>query len=471
MSKLYNLFGKIFYLFFIFLFGFLAIYYLRLKFLNDNINFYTLLNFSLIFFNLIFWTWALFSKSKYKNIILISYFSVIFSLYVTEIFLQDQKKKESYSYFLKVNKNFDTRSKFEIYDDLKKFEDISPIYYPYNQLLKKRIIKLKELNNKKVFILSSISNKKTITCNETGKYLIYESDRYGFNNPNNFWDNDVEGVVIGDSMTLGECVDVSKDIVSILRNSSKKNYINLGMGGNGPLIELGILKEVTNIINPKKIIWIYHEGNDLLDLYNEEKNSILLKYLSPNFSQKIFQHQEFIDNKINEIIMEEYDEYKTKKLKSLILLHNIREIFKSYIEKGNKKNIDINEKIPSFYKKLIFTNSKTPYRDKIYLLRKTLEELKNYSNFKGINEIYFVYLPSLARFNGEFEDSADLFARSDVLEIVDDLNFTLIDIYKSFTENNINVLNFFPFKGKKEHYNNEGYFFISNVIKNKITKN
>ena len=121
-------------------------------------------------------------------------------------------------------------------------------------------------------------------------------------------------------------------------------------------------------------------------------------------------------------------------------------------------------------KKLIFTNSKTPYRDKIYLLRKTLEELKNYSNFKGINEIYFVYLPSLARFNGEFEDSEDLFARSDVLKIVDDLNFTLIDIYKSFTENNINVLNFFPFKGKKEHYNIEGYFFISNVIKNKITK-
>ena len=158
------------------------------------------------------------------------------------------------------------------------------------------------------------------------------------------------------------------------------------------------------------------------------------------------------------------------KLKSLILLHNIRGIFKSYIQKGNKKNIDINEKIPSFYKKLIFTNSKTPYRDKIYLLRKTLEELKNYSNFKGINEIYFVYLPSLARFNGEFEDSEDLFARSDVLKIVDDLNFTLIDIYKSFTENNINVLNFFPFKGKKEHYNIEGYFFISNVIKNKITK-
>ena len=90
--------------------------------------------------------------------------------------------------------------------------------------------------------------------------------------------------------------------------------------------------------------------------------------------------------------------------------------------------------------------------------------MKNHSNLKGINEIYFVYLPSLARFNEEFEDNDNLFARSDVLEIVKDLDFKLIDIYKSFKENNINVLNFFPFKGKREHYNNEGYLYISNNI-------
>ena len=353
---------------------------------------------------------------------------------------------------------------------MKKTEDISPIYYPYNQLLKNRSVKLNELNNKKVFLLSSISNKNTITCNESGKYLIYKSDRYGFNNPDNLWDNDVEGVVIGDSMTLGECVDKSEDIVSLLRNSLKKNYINLGMGGNGPIIELGILKEITQIINPKKIIWIYHEGNDLLDIYNEEKNSILIKYLIPSFSQTIFKHQKYLDSKINEIIDEEYNQYKANKFKSFLFLWRVREIFQSNIKNESKKNININEKIPSFYEKLIVTNSKTPYRDKINLLKKTLEELKNHSNLRGINEIYFVYLPSLARFNGEFEDNDNLFARSDVLEIVRDLDFKLIDIYKSFKENNINVLNFFPFKGKREHYNNEGYLYISNIIKNKVTE-
>ncbi len=470
MKKLVNIFTKIFTFFFILLFIGLILYFLKYKVSINNLDFEKIFKLLFLFSNLFFWIWVLISKKKSKKILISSYFGVICSLYSAEFFLEKQSTFQKFEFYLKENKNYDTRSKFEIYNDLKKTEDISPIYYPYNQLLKNRSVKLNELNNKKVFLLSSISNKNTITCNESGKYLIYKSDRYGFNNPDNLWDNDVEGVVIGDSMTLGECVDKSEDIVSLLRNSLKKNYINLGMGGNGPIIELGILKEITQIINPKKIIWIYHEGNDLLDIYNEEKNSILIKYLIPSFSQTIFKHQKYLDSKINEIIDEEYNQYKANKFKSFLFLWRVREIFQSNIKNESKKNININEKIPSFYEKLIVTNSKTPYRDKINLLKKTLEELKNHSNLRGINEIYFVYLPSLARFNGEFEDNDNLFARSDVLEIVRDLDFKLIDIYKSFKENNINVLNFFPFKGKREHYNNEGYLYISNIIKNKVTE-
>jgi hypothetical protein len=470
MKKLVNIFTKIFTFFFILLFIGLILYFLKYKVSINNLDFEKIFKLLFLFSNLFFWIWVLISKKKSKKILISSYFAVICSLYSAEFFLEKQSKFQKFEFYLKENKNYDTRSKFEIYNDLKKTEDISPIYYPYNQLLKNRSVKLNELNNKKVFLLSSISNKNTITCNESGKYLIYKSDRYGFNNPDNLWDNDVEGVVIGDSMTLGECVDKSEDIVSLLRNSLKKNYINLGMGGSGPIIELGVLKEITQIINPKKIIWIYHEGNDLLDIYNEEKNSILIKYLIPSFSQTIFKHQKYLDSKINEIIDEEYNQYKANKFKSFLFLWRVRDIFQSNIKNESKKNININEKIPSFYEKLIVTNSKTPYRDKINLLKKTLEELKNHSNLRGINEIYFVYLPSLARFNGEFEDNDNLFARSDVLEIVRDLDFKLIDIYKSFKENNINVLNFFPFKGKREHYNNEGYLYISNIIENKVTK-
>ena len=36
--------------------------------------------------------------------------------------------------------------------------------------------------------LSGVSNRKTILCNENGYYAIYQSDRYGFNNPDQEWD-------------------------------------------------------------------------------------------------------------------------------------------------------------------------------------------------------------------------------------------------------------------------------------------
>ena len=113
----------------------------------------------------------------------------------------------------------------------------------YNQLLKKRSVVLKEQDNKKVFLLSSISNTKTITCNETGKYLIYKSDRYGFNNPDKEWDKDiVEMFMIGDSFLHGNCVDENDTIGSNFRKLSKKNnnnefsIINTGQPASGPLV-------------------------------------------------------------------------------------------------------------------------------------------------------------------------------------------------------------------------------------------
>ncbi len=42
--------------------------------------------------------------------------------------------------------------------------------------------------NKKIIPLAGISNKKTIQCKENVYFSIYNSDRYGFENPNNEWD-------------------------------------------------------------------------------------------------------------------------------------------------------------------------------------------------------------------------------------------------------------------------------------------
>ena len=55
--------------------------------------------------------------------------------------------------------------------------------YPSNYVLK-------NVNQKKLFPLSGISKKLTIYCKkkEDEKFVIYESDRYGFRNEDINWD-------------------------------------------------------------------------------------------------------------------------------------------------------------------------------------------------------------------------------------------------------------------------------------------
>ena len=45
--------------------------------------------------------------------------------------------------------------------------------------------------------------------------------------------------------------------------------------------ELGVIKEYLNK-NVKKVVWLYYEGNDLINLQNSYKNQILRNYLELN---------------------------------------------------------------------------------------------------------------------------------------------------------------------------------------------
>ena len=85
---------------------------------------------------------------------------------------------------------------------------------------------------------------KTIFCNENGYYAIYDSDRYGYNNPDKEWNsNQIHYLLIGDPFAQGACVNRPNDISSVLRGLTNKSVINLGFGGNGTLIQYGILRE------------------------------------------------------------------------------------------------------------------------------------------------------------------------------------------------------------------------------------
>lgn len=321
---------------------------------------------------------------------------------------------------------FDPRSKIEIYNDLKKDGKDYSISIPPTTFLKENI---------KILPFSGISNSKTIFCKENGYYAIYDSDRYGFNNPDKEWDNkNIEYLLIGDSFTQGACVNRPNDIGSVLRTLSKKSVLNLGYASNGPLIEYSVLREYLDT-NIKNILWIYYEGNDLHNLENELGNNILVKYLQDlNFSQNLRSKQNLIDNALRKKIG--IEEKKSKfKLSDFIKFYNLR-----------SKIIPPPSLLPR------------PELKKILSLTKTLSE-KNNSKF------FFVYLPTYDRYNSKFNEASYI----EIKKILKDLKIPLIDIHKEVFEKEENPKKLFPFE-LPGHYTIEGYEKTAKKIYNFINK-
>jgi len=284
----------------------------------------------------------------------ITFFSIFLAAYLFEGFLiwkfngENEFSKLKKNYENKSGKKFDTRSRYEIYTDKKKTNnniviDITPSNYL-------------AFDNLDLFPLSGISMSETIFCNENGYYAIYDSDRYGYNNPDKEWNsNEIHHLLIGDSFTQGACVNRPNDMSSVLRELSNKTVINLGYGGNGPLIQYGILREYLRP-NVKNIIWMYYEGNDLIELNDELKSNILKNYLNkPDFSQNLIQKQDKVNLMANQLIIREKINAKERKrqnslrfqTKQFILLKKLRnylqferpeynyEVFKQIIDSAN----------------------------------------------------------------------------------------------------------------------------------------
>ena len=236
---------------------------------------------------LIFSIFTFYLNEIIKEYLIVILISALTSLYIFEFYLtfkvintkeqriQKQMNIKQKEFLNKTGKKFDTRLIHEIYSDLKKKDpNIQVAYYP-NFLI----------NKSNIFPFGGISNSKTINCNENGYYSIYESDRYGFNNPDKEWDQkNFEFLLVGDSHTHGSCVNRPDDIASVLRTLSNKPVLNLGYSGWGSLVKYAILREYL-IPNVNNILWMYFEGNDLTDLKNElgselERNQILMEHYS-----------------------------------------------------------------------------------------------------------------------------------------------------------------------------------------------
>lgn len=414
------------------------------------------------FAGIVFWGVVLRFKDELRLNIVMASISFIVGLYVMEIYLAFRTPVFSThrSAAIKVGALFDTRSKFEVIKDLRK-QGKDPVPSVCFASLREF-----QDSNQPLFTLAGVSGKTTVVHNETGKYMIIQSDRHGFNNPNSVWDTSkTDWVLLGDSFTYGYAVQSGEEIGSQIRKLTNSSVISLGCGGNGPLASLAALKEYGEPKAPKRVLWLFTEGNDLIDLNIEMKNPQLMNYLQPEYSQDLINRQKEIDSALIKVIhkaetrkvgnsdagfqglignqlyggKETSSEYEGRSL--ILRLHHLRNRigFNPYsMEARQKQDFNIGTSLSDILKKA---------RDRVAA--------------QG-GKLYFVFLPEFTRYFELFVDHDKYRGRSELIKIVQSLNIPVIDIHQAFKEHP-DPRKLFPFE-MGGHYNPEGYKLVAETI-------
>ena len=432
-------------LFLIFSILLLCYVFYRSQIFHTGVLFGHYLKYYVIAFLFIFLSFiSFFIPEKLKINIAVVFISVLIGLYLVEGYLliennSNAKEKTQDKYVVYKNntgKNYDKRTRFQIYQDLKKEDpNIAVRIHPLSFLRDK---------NLNYFPLSGLANRKTIQCNENGYYSIYQSDRYGFNNPDKEWDkNVIDFFLVGDSLTNGSCVNEPDTISGNLRklNNNENGILNLGQGGNGLLIEYATLREYLPTKKVKRVLLIYYEGNDLWDLLGELQNQILNNYLKDkNYSQNLVSRrqemQKLLFNKLEQNIL------KKKRLNTL----NISNLLKL----KNMRTLTLERFFP------------TPVPKEF----KNILQFSNKLIKKNNSKLYFVYMPENSRYSGNRNDK-NFRNYYKITEIVKSLEIPIIDINKELFEKHEDPLSLFPFR-ISSHYTEKGYQLVAETIFNKI---
>ena len=396
--------------------------------LRNKYNFYYIL----LSFTLFFLIFTFFLKKENRNKILLLIFSLIISLYIIEAFLTHIEDKRLIAILknFESNKNtkdfnLDKRSRLEFYKDRSKINKDIVLSVTPNMLTAEK--------NLNLYPLSGISNRETIMCNENGYYSIYNSDRYGFNNPDYEWDSKfIDYLFIGDSYTHGACVNPGENIPDHLRKISNKSVLNLGMGGNGTLIEYATLKEYADNKSIKNLILIFNLY-DLKDIEIEKNNFFLKKYFdNENYLQNLKLKQKIIDEYLINFQNNKMKQIETYKYNFLKLVET-----RSFIKKALAFN------------RIAKLDQNIDYK----LFREILKKIKHYTDTNNIN-FSIVYL---------YQYGEDLNHKEKIKNILKRLDINFIDtheeIFKNYEDMSELLSYYLPL-----HYNSNGYKLIADLI-------
>lgn len=318
--------------------------------------------------------------------------------------------------------------------------------------------------SKELLPLGGISGKTTVSSNESGRYMIYPSDRYGFNNPDSEWDaEEVEWLLTGDSFTEGMAVQPGEDIAGQLRVITQKSAISIGRGGNGPLMELAALIEYAGAVKPKKVLWIYFEGNDLKDDFQRDKgNLLLLQYMQDGFSQNLINRQKEIDSRLREYVLDagvqpqlkareaqmraEMERHKTHWMRLGAIRKSIG-FDRRGVDFGDDADCDVDHHLddPLFAKILLKAKSKV-------------------ATWGGT--LYFVYLPEPIRYKIAIISHDRFRKKAKVIDFVKGLDIPVIDMHQKVFVGHSDPLSLFT--SLSHHNTAEGYAEIAKIIAENI---
>jgi lysophospholipase L1-like esterase len=201
--------------------------------------------------------------------------SVLAAVYGFELVLDVRKPGAATAAWL-AGRAWDGRSRGEVVEDLRaEGKDAWPCVRP--SLILHRWPRGLPLGGADAIPLGGVAGVPTVFCNEGGSWTVYDADEHGFNNPKGLWSAGTEIALVGDSFAQGACVPPEGNIAAALRRRHPAT-LDLGMAGNGPLIELATLVEYLTVRQPKTVLWLYF-SNDMSDLALEAKSPALRRYV------------------------------------------------------------------------------------------------------------------------------------------------------------------------------------------------
>ena len=136
--------------------------------------------------------------------------------------------------------------------------------------------------------LAQVANSTIVECNENGRFLIWQSDELGFNNPAGLAAQGAANIAaVGSSYTLGHCVQPNEGYIALLR-ARYPHTLNFGMGGSHIATMLATLREYVAPFKPRIVIWaMYPNAIETWEL----TDPIVRSYLQPDFSQHLLARQ------------------------------------------------------------------------------------------------------------------------------------------------------------------------------------